>query len=265
MFAGAGLPYLMDKLLGPIAALIAALVLFLVGALFLVAGHLDWEKRSVRRGLMHTIGTFTLIGAASGALVGSIAGAIAHKSTPNESREKTQTTPETALLSLTCDTVLLPVPFHAEIWSLDTIFLKGLIKLSANPLKPDGFWPEEKASGNLGYRCLVKNYGSKTLFGISMVFNATVMNPVEEKDGTRHGGAVVKRSTPIVIIPHPLGPQDTFTFYVCNYDPEEFINIDLPTSATLDGDGSERKTVALMVSSTVGNRLGLIPVRRSSQ
>jgi hypothetical protein len=77
LFAGAGLPYLIDKLFGPIAALIAAALCLLAGIAFLIAGHLDREGQPRRsRSVMATIGMFAIIGAASGALVGSISGAI---------------------------------------------------------------------------------------------------------------------------------------------------------------------------------------------
>jgi hypothetical protein len=83
LLVGSGLPYLVDKLLGPIFALITAAVCFVGGIAFLVAGHLHRNKKEVRfRGVMATIGMFTLVGAASGALIGSLSGAIwsvAHK------------------------------------------------------------------------------------------------------------------------------------------------------------------------------------------
>jgi hypothetical protein len=80
LFAGAGLPYLVDKLLGPIVALVVAAACLLLGIGFLVAGHLDAKRTHHHRGLMATIGMFALIGASSGALVGSIVGAIWHLS-----------------------------------------------------------------------------------------------------------------------------------------------------------------------------------------
>jgi hypothetical protein len=77
LFAGVGLPYLIDKLFGPLAALIAAAICLLAGIGFLVAGHLDKEAPTARkRSAMATIGLFTLIGAALGALIGSLSGAI---------------------------------------------------------------------------------------------------------------------------------------------------------------------------------------------
>jgi hypothetical protein len=94
LFAGAGLPYLVDKLLGPIAALVVAALCLLIGIGFLVAGHLDNKGSRHQRGVMETIGMFTLIGASSGALIGSISGAIwimAHK-TQNGSSQNSETT-----------------------------------------------------------------------------------------------------------------------------------------------------------------------------
>src|SRR5258708_3526722 len=78
LLLGAAMPYLIDKLLGPIAALISAAVILLGGIAFLVAGHFHRDKDALphRRGLMATIGMFTIIGAASGALIGGLSGAI---------------------------------------------------------------------------------------------------------------------------------------------------------------------------------------------
>lgn len=171
--------------------------------------------------------------------------------------------PEIGPLSLACDLVMLPVPFHGEIWSLETIFLKGLARLSANPLKPDGLWPEEASAGNFGYRCTIKNYGATTLFGVAMQINAQVMVSVKYKNGASHGGKIIKRLKPIVLVPIPLGPQEAFTFYVCNYDTEHFIDLDLPTSATIDSNTSYKRTIPLKISSTVSSTLGLIPKRPS--
>jgi hypothetical protein len=72
------LPNLIDKLFGPVPALIAAGILLFAGIACLVAAHLDKGKEGARRrlGLMETVAIFTLIGACSGALVGSISGAI---------------------------------------------------------------------------------------------------------------------------------------------------------------------------------------------
>jgi hypothetical protein len=78
LLVGAALPYLIDKLLGPIAALIAASIVGISGLVFLLAGHLhkDGNKVKKHRGFMASIGIFALIGAASGAVIGSLSGAI---------------------------------------------------------------------------------------------------------------------------------------------------------------------------------------------
>jgi hypothetical protein len=78
LLVGAALPYLIDKLFGPVYALVAAAILLLAGIGCLVAAHLDREKKGAQRryGLMETVAMFALVGASSGALIGSISGAI---------------------------------------------------------------------------------------------------------------------------------------------------------------------------------------------
>jgi hypothetical protein len=170
-------------------------------------------------------------------------------------------------LSLACDMILLPVSYHGDIWMLDTIFLKGLGKLSANPLKPDGLWPED-TPGDLGYRCVVTNYGNAAVYGVTIQFDAAVRAMVQNKDGTRHGGSVIiKKAAPIVLVPKPLGPQESFTFYICgSYDPTAFIEISPPKTAMIDGgDGRVNKQILLKVSSTVGIPMGLFPLKERSK
>ena len=71
LLAGAGLPYLIDKLLGPIAALIVAAICTVGGLGLLLAGHFHRDKNEVQNlGLMATLGMFALIGAASGQVIG---------------------------------------------------------------------------------------------------------------------------------------------------------------------------------------------------
>ena len=78
LLVGSALPYLIDKLFGPIAALIVASICLVAGVALLVAAHLHRDKSGIRfrRGLMGTIGMFALIGATAGALIGSLSGAI---------------------------------------------------------------------------------------------------------------------------------------------------------------------------------------------
>jgi hypothetical protein len=264
LFLGAGLPYLIDKLMGPIPALIAAAILFVVGIAFLVAAHLDHKTASVRRGLMYTIGAFTIIGAASGALIGSIAGAIAHTKAP---REAVTTESGAIQLSLTCDTVNLPLPYRGDLWFLETIFLKGLAKLSANPLNPDGLWPEKDVSGT-GFRCVLKNHGTTPAFGVTIPIEAAKRELIRGKDGSWRSGDVIEKYSPIVSIPQPLGQQgqDPFTFYICSYDPDKFIEITLPTFAFVNGDDISNKTkITLRVTATLGNPLPIMPTTRTSR
>jgi hypothetical protein len=69
LLAGVGLPYLIDKLLGPSAALIAAVVCTLGGLALLVAGHLHRESTAPRTtGRGGILLTLLLVGAAVTAL-----------------------------------------------------------------------------------------------------------------------------------------------------------------------------------------------------
>jgi hypothetical protein len=68
-------------------------------------------------------------------------------STPPAPREAAATEPGTIQLSLTCDTISLPMPYRGDLWLLDTIFLKGLGKYSPNPMEPAGIWPEPGVYG----------------------------------------------------------------------------------------------------------------------
>ena len=168
-------------------------------------------------------------------------------------------------LSLTCDTVNLPMPYSGDLWILDTIFLKGLMKSSANPLHPAGFWPEQGVWGT-GFRCVLKNYGTGPAFGVTLSLEAVKREIVRGKDPTGwHSGNVLSNHNPIVMVPQPLVQQgqEPFTFYVCSYDPDHLIEITLPTSAFINTDDpSQKATVPLRITSTLGNPLPIMPTRR---
>lgn len=75
LFAGTGMPYLIDKLLGPVVAIVVSAVLTLVGLGLLVAGHRHKDtqaSRIKRKGFMATVGAFILVGALVGGAIGSI-------------------------------------------------------------------------------------------------------------------------------------------------------------------------------------------------
>jgi hypothetical protein len=75
LFVGAAMPYLADKIFGPIPALVVAAIILIVGIIFLVSAHSHGAPHA-RRTLAMTIWLFTLYGAGIGALGGGIAGAI---------------------------------------------------------------------------------------------------------------------------------------------------------------------------------------------
>jgi hypothetical protein len=182
-----------------------------------------------------------------------------------EGRTAESAADERIQLSLTCDTVNLPMPYSGDLWILDTIFLKGLMKSSANPLHPAGFWPEQGVWGT-GFRCVLKNYGTGPAFGVTLSLEAVKREIVRGKDPTGwHSGNVLSNHNPIVMVPQPLVQQgqEPFTFYVCSYDPDHLIEITLPTSAFINTDDpSQKATVPLRITSTLGNPLPIMPTRR---
>ena len=174
-------------------------------------------------------------------------------------------TDERIQLSLTCDTVNLPMPYSGDLWFLDTIFLKGLTKYSANPLNPAGFWPEQGVWGT-GYRCVVKNHGTGSAFGVTIPLEAVKRALIPNQDGKSwHSGDVTETHSPIIGVPQPLGQQgqEPFTFYICSYDPDKLIEITIPTFAFINTDDIGKKTkVSLRIASMLGNPLPILPTRR---
>ena len=110
------------------------------------------------------------------------------------------------------------------------------------------------------------NYGAKALFGISLPFEAAVSDIKIDANGTSSGGRMPlkKRSTITGYIPKPLGPQETFEFFVAgSYKPDEFIDISPPSSAIVDSDDKSAKGVHIPIRVTFlfGKSMGLLPIR----
>jgi hypothetical protein len=165
-------------------------------------------------------------------------------------------------LSLTCDTVNLPLPHRGDMWFLDTVvFFKGLTKYSPNPLKPDWFWPENDVSGT-GFRCLVRNHGKSTAFGVAISLEVSRREIVREPGGGWHSGDVTENNTPVVSVPQPLGAQDSFAFYICDYS-DRSLEITFPTFAVVNHDDIKKKAkVELRLASTMGNPIVVAPFIR---
>lgn len=151
-------------------------------------------------------------------------------------------------LSLLCEIFPLPVPYHGELWFLNTTFSPGgLARVTASPAKQDAVWPSEDSQG-VGYHCQLTNYGTNALFGISMrfpvVFKDVVRDPVTGTIST--GNNVKHQDTVVVSVPRPLGQGESFSFYMCGpFDPEASIGVFLPSIATV----SDGKQVVLRVTS----------------
>ena len=94
------------------------------------------------------------------------------------------------------------MPYCGDLWLLETIFLKGLAKYSSNPLNQDGIWPEPGVHGT-GFRCVVKNHGTATAFGVTIPLEAAKRRIVRGEDGSSRGGDVIEKHNPVVSIPQP--------------------------------------------------------------
>ena len=200
-----------------------------------------------------------------GAVVGGLVALLIWRSVPSGNAKLADT--NSIELSLTCDTVNLPLLYRGEMWALDTIFLKGLVKFSPNPLKPDWFWPEKGTQGT-GFRCILKNHGTEPAFGVAIRIEAMKRAIVHSGDKREswNSGDVIDRFSPVVEVPQPLGQQgqDAFTFYLYNYNADQLIEISLPSSVVVNRDDpSKKSTVPLRISSSLGNPFPLIPVLRS--
>jgi hypothetical protein len=171
-------------------------------------------------------------------------------------------------LSLTCEIIPLPVAYHGEIWFLESSFFKGLARMSAPPTKPDELWPFSKMDGGLGYRCTIQNFSTAPLLRISLSLPITVLSIVREKSGSwTAGDKIIKKETAQVIVPHPLGPQEGFTFYIGDTYNDRSVRIELPSHALIDRSEQERNvSVPLHVISGTGeNTLWLLSTKPPSQ
>lgn len=209
-----------------------------------------------------TIFIFTLYGAGIGALAGGLTGAIVHLRTPEGSRTKDGA--DTGVqLSITCESVSLPMPYHGDLWILNTVMLRsgvGLIKYMPPPKKPEGLWPEEDVNG-FGYRCTVKNHGTQAAFGVSFPVIVSVLNLIRT-GSTWTTGEVKETHTTTVSIPLPLGQQghDQFSFYVCSHDPDGPLTVQLPSTAFINSDDPKKKReVSVRVTSIAGNPFTVPP------
>jgi hypothetical protein len=103
---------------------------------------------------------------------------------------------------------------------------------------------------------------------VTIPIEAAKKELVRSKDGSWRSGDVIEKYSLIASVPQPLGQQgqDSFTFYICSYDPDKFIEITLPTFAFVNGDDIRNKAkVALRVTATLGNPLPIMPTRRTSR
>ena len=206
---------------------------------------------------------FVLASAGVFALLGGIVGFVVDRQYKNALEERLEAATQ---LSLSCDTISLPMTYHGDLWILDTKFVKGFMKLSAPPTS-EGTWPEPGATGT-GFRCVLSNLGSAPTFGVEIPSEVLVRKIVHKENGAWNSGEVIEKHDVTLHIPWPLGQQgkDPFTFYTCSYDPDKFFEVKMPAHAYINGDNEGQKVkVPLRVAAMLGNPLPLMPTTRVSK
>jgi hypothetical protein len=173
--------------------------------------------------------------------VGCVVGGIIAVAIWNFYRNSSDAQDESVQLSVTCESVGLPVSYSGDIYMLTTFGSGGISRLSAGA-KNEGFWPEEGVKG-FGYKCTVKNYGAKTAFGVSMPITVTEFEWVRLEPALWGDGKQKKEHTFEAFIPIPLGPQgsDQFSFYICSYDTESSLKVRMPLTGFINSDDPKNK------------------------
>jgi hypothetical protein len=162
-------------------------------------------------------------------------------------------------LSITCDTVGLPMRYEGDLWILDTIFFHGLGKLSG-PKNLEHLWPEEGVKG-IGYRCTVKNYGTQPAFRVSLSLVVKTFDWVQIGPASWGEGDQKREQAATILIPEPLGQHGTdgFSFYICSHDPESSLSVRIPSVAWINSDEAKKKQqVAVRIASPI-NPLSVPP------
>lgn len=156
---------------------------------------------------------------------------------------------EEVQISITCDVVPLPMYYKGDLWVLGCASpFVGMMKLSFGGMEHP--WPEEGVYGT-GYKLTVKNYGTRTAYGISIPFGVEVwewiqLGPASWGDGPAKGERTVE-----AIIPVPLGQQgkDEFSFYICSYDPESSFSVHVPQQGSINSeDPMSRREVPIRLT-----------------
>lgn len=176
----------------------------------------------------------------------------------NSARDAKNTEIAPVQLSITCDTVSLPMPYRGDLWFLDTMMFTGIGKLS-HP--QEVLWPEPDVKG-IGYKCTLKNHGPQTAFGVSLSFDVTVQDwvPGPHGEGSWQAGETKQTRAILASIPQPLGQlgTDQFSFYVCSYDPQSAYEVQVPSAGWINSDDPvNKRQVAIRVVSSFGNPLSV--------
>ena len=115
--------------------------------------------------------------------------------------------------------------------------------------------------------CRIPAQSRKTLekCGACGLIEAAKRKLIHGDDGSWRSGDVIQKYSFTANIPQPLGHDEQFTFYVCSYDPDKFIEISLPAFAFVSADDINKKAkVDLRITATLGNPLPIMPTRRIS-
>lgn len=143
---------------------------------------------------------------------------------------------------LKIDPVRLPVAWgQGSIRSIDVMgrFPSYLGEGFRSADKLPGFWPEKDMEHSPeAQRYTISNYGNSMIYNLRLDFKIVHQETVQTGSSFASGKEVYESASPIVIrelIPYGLTPKDKdFVFYVRNLS-EDFIGIEVPEVATLDG------------------------------
>ena len=235
-----------------------------------VVWHLVWELsregvvarwlRQKRTTMVYLI-AFLVGGTVSVAVVWSIRSGVEKLALTEERREHPDEASTDVQLSITCDSVALPMAYRGELWILNTLIQSGgLMKTTPPPKRPEGLWPEDGVHG-LGYRCTVRNHGTQAAFGIEISMVVSNLELIRTGDAWTTGEAK-ETYTATVRIPQPLGQQGSshFDFYVCSYYPDRPLSVTLPSTALINSDDPNKKRkVSVNVTSIAGNPFTVPP------
>jgi hypothetical protein len=153
------------------------------------------------------------------------------------------------VISLTPEQIVLPVHYHGDISFLTNDWGISLTHMFGPTEDPEQWWPsrEFKDKTEFGYRCVVRNSGHETAFGVRIT-------PVTVTSDGR------LLATKIVVIDKPLGPGETFVFYTYNSFSRKKVEMNFPDEAAINlfMDGGQDSVPLKIIAG--GNPLEMEPM-----